>query len=91
MMFFSEITLKVGIYLMKATKDMFVADVLNLDRGTIPIFFKHGLHCLGCSMSHGETLEEACQVHSLNLDQLLSDLNEHLASVGAEEKEEEGA
>jgi len=90
-MFFSEITLKVGIYLMKATKDMFVADVLNLDRGTIPIFFKHGLHCLGCSMSHGETLEEACQVHSLNLDQLLSDLNEHLASVGAEEKEEEGA
>lgn len=76
---------------MKATKDMFVADVLNLDRGTIPIFFKHGLHCLGCSMSHGETLEEACQVHSLNLEQLLSDLNEHLASVGADEKEEEGA
>lgn len=76
---------------MKATKDMYVADVLNLDRGTIPIFFKHGLHCLGCSMSHGETLEEACQVHSLDLEQLLSDLNNHLATVSANENEEEGA
>lgn len=66
---------------MKATKEMFIADVLNMDRGTIPIFFKHGLHCLGCAMSHGETLEEACVVHSLDLDLLMADLNAYFASV----------
>ena len=69
---------------MKATKDMFVADVLNMDRGTIPIFFRHGLHCLGCSMSHGETLEEACAVHNLDLAQLLDDLNVYLTEASAE-------
>lgn len=73
---------------MKATKEMFIADVLNMDRGTIPIFFKHGLHCLGCSMSHGETLEEACVVHSLDLDLLMADLNAYFASV-AEKAEAE--
>jgi hybrid cluster-associated redox disulfide protein len=57
------------------TKDMIIADVLDLDRGTIPIFFKSGLHCLGCSMASGETIEEACAVHGLDCDQLILELN----------------
>ena len=44
---------------MEITKDMIISDVLNLDRGTVPIFFKNGLHCLGCAMASGETIEEA--------------------------------
>ena len=60
---------------MKVTKDMIISEVLNMDKGTIPIFFKNGLHCLGCAMSSGETIEEACVVHSLDCDQLLYELN----------------
>lgn len=60
---------------MEITKDMIIADVLNMDRGTVPIFFRNGLHCLGCAMSSGETIEEACAVHGLELDQLLWELN----------------
>lgn len=60
---------------MKITKDMIISDVLNLDRGTVPIFFKNGLHCLGCAMSSGETIEEACGVHGIDCDQLLWELN----------------
>ena len=62
---------------MEVTKDMIISDVLNLDQGTVPIFFKNGLHCLGCVMASGETIEEACMVHGLNVDNLLFELNSY--------------
>jgi hybrid cluster-associated redox disulfide protein len=65
---------------MIVTKDMIISEVLEMDRGTIPIFFKNGLHCLGCAMASGETIEEACMVHSLDCDMLMSELNSFLAS-----------
>ena len=60
---------------MEIKKEMIISDVLNLDQGTVPIFFKNGLHCLGCSMASGETIEEACMVHGINVDNLLFELN----------------
>ncbi|NCA98472.1 MAG: DUF1858 domain-containing protein [Clostridia bacterium] len=60
---------------MEINKDMIISDVLNLDRGTVPIFFKNGLHCLGCAMASGETIEEACMVHGLDVEKLLFELN----------------
>ena len=61
---------------MTITKDMFISDVLNMNQGTIPIFLQNGLHCLGCAMASGETIEEACAVHGLDCDILLNELNE---------------
>ncbi len=63
------------------TKDMIITDVLNLDRGTIPIFFRNGLHCLGCAMASLETIEEACAVHGLDCDALINELNEFFAAA----------
>lgn len=63
---------------MKVTGDMIIMDILELDKTCIPIFMNNGLHCLGCSMASGETIEEACLVHSIDLDSLLAQLNEHL-------------
>ncbi len=60
---------------MTVHKGMIISEVLDLDRGTIPIFFKNGLHCLGCAMASGETIEEACAVHGLDCDQLIDELN----------------
>lgn len=57
------------------TKDMVISEVLDLDRGTVPIFFKNGLHCLGCAMASGESLAEACEVHGIDCDTLISELN----------------
>lgn len=57
------------------TKDMYINEVLMMDRGVVPVFFQYGLHCLGCFMSAGETLEEAAMVHGIELDALLRDLN----------------
>ncbi len=63
----------------KVTKDMTIAEVLMLDRATASIFMKHGMHCIGCPASSGESIEEASAVHGINPDNLLKDLNEYFA------------
>lgn len=62
----------------KITKDNIIMDVLMMDRGTAPIFIKHGMHCLGCPSSSGESIEDACLVHGIDADRLINDLNEYL-------------
>ena len=34
------------------------------------------MHCIGCPASQMETLEEACEVHGIDLDEVLKKLNE---------------
>ncbi|MBF8982313.1 DUF1858 domain-containing protein [Lutibacter sp. B2] len=66
----------------KITTDMIIADVLNLDRGTAPIFIKHGLHCLGCPASSMESIADVSVVHGMNPDNLVKDLNEYFEQKG---------
>ena len=35
-----------------------------------------GMHCLGCALAHGETIEQAAMVHGIDPDELLRMLNE---------------
>ena len=53
------------------TKDTIIADILTIAPETAPLFFEIGMHCLGCAMSSGETLEEACAVHGVDTDAFL--------------------
>lgn len=62
----------------KVTKDTIIADVLKMDVGTAPFFLEIGMHCLGCPSSTGESIEEACQVHGVDADELIQKLNEFL-------------
>ncbi|NLK86023.1 MAG: DUF1858 domain-containing protein [Clostridiaceae bacterium] len=64
----------------KVTKDMIIADILNLDRGTVPILLSIGMHCLGCPSSSGESLEDACAVHGVDVDKVVKELNDYLES-----------
>jgi hybrid cluster-associated redox disulfide protein len=59
------------------TKDTIIMDVLMMDRATAPIFIKHGMHCLGCPSSSGESIQDACAVHGIDVDKLVEDLNNH--------------
>ena len=62
------------------TKDMTIGDILDADRGTSVFFLQMGMHCLGCPSSRGESVEEACMVHGVDVDELVSKINEYLAS-----------
>ena len=65
---------------MQVTKDMTMGEMLNLDGGIAYILMQSGMHCVGCPSSIGETLEEACMVHGLECDTILTQINEYLAS-----------
>ena len=68
---------------MTVTKDSIIGDVLDFDQGTAQFFFEIGMHCLGCPASAGESIEEACQVHGADVDELLGKLNAYLADKNA--------
>ena len=64
---------------MKITKDMCIGDVLDLDTGCAKYFFEIGMHCLGCPSARGESIEQACRVHGVDVDELVAKLNTALA------------
>lgn len=39
------------------TKDTIISQVLEEAPGAAPVFFAIGMHCLGCAMASGETIE----------------------------------
>ncbi len=61
------------------TKDTIIGDILDIAPQTAPLFLSIGMHCLGCPASRGETVEEACAVHGVNVDELLAKVNAAIA------------
>ena len=51
----------------KITKDTLIADCLELNPNAPEILMAAGMHCFGCAMAHGETIEQAVAVHVLPL------------------------
>ncbi len=62
----------------KISKDMIIAEIIQVDQGLIPILIESGMHCLGCPSAQAESLEEAAMVHGIDVDKLVSDLNAYL-------------
>ena len=60
-------------------KNMTIGELLQVDELIAPILMRAGMHCLGCPASQMETLEEACMVHGIDCDTLVSNINEVLA------------
>lgn len=56
-------------------KDMTIKEVIDIDMELAEIFLSFGMFCVGCAMSSGETVEEACQGHGIDVDELLQALN----------------
>lgn len=64
---------------MQIDKTMTVGDVLDAHPETAEFFLNMGMHCLGCPASRGESVEQACMVHGVNVDTLIGQINESLA------------
>ena len=62
------------------TKDTIIGDILDVAPQTAPIFMSIGMHCLGCPASRGETVEEACIVHGVDVGALLTELNNTISA-----------
>lgn len=58
------------------TKDMSIIDIVNQYPETAEVFFKYGMHCLGCMAARFENLEQGALAHGIDVDAILKDLNE---------------
>ena len=64
--------------MVEITKDTIIGDILDIAPDTAPFFLDMGMHCLGCPSARGETIEQACEVHGVDADELVEKLNAHI-------------
>ena len=60
---------------MKIEKSTTIGNLLEEAPEKADILLEAGMHCLGCPASQAETLEEACMVHGIDVEELLEKLN----------------
>ena len=62
------------------TKDMLINELLDVDPNIAQFLLEIGMHCLGCPSARAESLEEACEVHGVDADELIITINDYLSS-----------
>lgn len=60
---------------MEFKKDTRIGEILINAPEKAEILLEIGMHCLGCPASQVETIEEACEVHGVDVEELLKKLN----------------
>jgi len=64
----------------KVTKNSIIGDVLDMYPQVAPFFLEMGMHCLGCPAARGETIEQACEVHGADYNELINKINNALGA-----------
>lgn len=60
---------------MKVEKDTKIGDIVEKVPEKVDVLLEAGMHCLECPAAKAETLEEACIVHGIDVEELLEKLN----------------
>ena len=63
---------------MMIEKDLKIGELLEKYPEKANVLLEAGMHCIGCPASLGETLEEACLVHGIDVDDLIKELNKEV-------------
>lgn len=66
------------------TKDTIIAEIIKKNPMNIEILMGYGMGCIGCPSAQMEKLEQACEIHGLNLEEVLEKLNKNKESVNLE-------
>ncbi len=62
------------------TKDMKIGEIIRADFDIVQILMNAGMHCVGCPSAQGESLEQACMVHGIDVDDLVEEINQFESS-----------
>ena len=57
------------------SKDTKIGELLQEFPDKAEILLAAGMHCLGCPASQAETLEEACEVHGIDVNEIIEKIN----------------
>ena len=63
------------------TRDTVISEIVENCPEAMPVFQAIGMHCSGCVMASGETIEEACAVHGIDPDEFLEYLKSYLETL----------
>ena len=66
---------------MEITRDTVISEIVENCPEAMPVFQAIGMHCIGCVMASGETIEEACAVHGIDPDEFLEYLKSYLETL----------
>jgi hybrid cluster-associated redox disulfide protein len=66
---------------MDITKDTIIGEIVESCPEAMPKFQEIGMHCMGCALASGETVEEACMAHGVDPDEFIQELTDYLSSV----------
>ncbi|MCR5467921.1 MAG: DUF1858 domain-containing protein [Lachnospiraceae bacterium] len=58
----------------RLTKDTKIGELLDVAPDMANVLSEMGMHCVGCPSSRGETLEQAADVHGMDVDDLVEDI-----------------
>ena len=61
---------------MKFSKDTKIGEIIEKAPEKVDLLLQVGMHCIGCPASQGETLEEACMIHGIDVNDIVDELNE---------------
>lgn len=61
--------------IMKIEKTTTIGEILEKAPEKADLLLEAGMHCLGCPASQMETLEEACDVHGIDVNEVVEKLN----------------
>jgi len=64
----------------QVTKDTIIYDIMLNAPVTRPLFERIGMHCLGCAYATGESVEQACGAHGVELEPFLKEINDCIAA-----------
>ena len=67
--------------ILEITRDTVIGEIVENCPQAMPVFQEIGMHCLGCAMASGETVEQACAAHGVDPDEFLDYLKKYLETV----------
>ncbi len=62
---------------MEITRETVIGDIVDFDPETAEVFMDCGMHCIECPVSRLESIEEACEVHGVDPDELIENLKDY--------------
>lgn len=60
--------------------DLTIAEIHQRWPDTIPVFLRHHMKCVGCTMAAFETLEDALKIYKLQPEPFLAELRQEVGS-----------
>jgi hybrid cluster-associated redox disulfide protein len=60
---------------MKVERETLIKDIVKIGPEAIEMLMNFGMGCIGCPASQAESIEQAAEVHGINVEKLLESLN----------------